>query len=157
MALDATVADVLGLDGRKSAEAPAGLAEEAEEYRPGPSEIAVRLPPNHSQLRVRLSRLDQLDINDGDIVTVDYAATSVEAVPERARSSPAPVVVVAIHFGDVESARGTTILRQFVPPNLLITNSRSHNERMLNIDTDDVHIRGVVVLTQRSLAPQRIS
>ena len=40
-----------------------------------------------------------------------------------------------------------TLLRQFVPPSLLITNSTDTNERPLALDRDDIAIKGVIVGT----------
>jgi transcriptional regulator with XRE-family HTH domain len=152
VALDATVENVLGLNTGSLPHAAGGLSEEVEEYDAGDHALLIpRRRLNVSQMRAKQSRLDQLDILDGDILTIDFGADAVERAREQAKTATVPVIVIAILFADQQAAGGTTILRQLVPPNLLITNSRNRNDRILNVDVDDVHIRGVVIAKHREL------
>ena len=44
-----------------------------------------------------------------------------------------------------------TLLRQFVPPRLLITNSSVANQPSIDMDKEDAHIVGVVISIHRDL------
>ncbi len=128
------------------------MSEEVEEYDAGDQALLIpRRRLNVSQMRAKQSRLDQLDILDGDILTIDFGADAVEQAREQVKTATVPIIVIAILFSDQQAAGGTTILRQLVPPNLLITNSRNRNDRILNVDVDDVHIRGVVIAKHREM------
>lgn len=158
MALDTTVTELLGLDSGKAVSPPSqGLAEEAEDYTSSAGDIvsqSVKGRENVSQMRVKKSMLDQLDILDRDILSVDFSAATVASIPSLARKSTDPIVVVAVAYSDQSAATGTTIIRQFVLPNLLITNSRTNNDVPRNLDTDDVHIRGLVIAKHREMGPR---
>lgn len=148
MALETDVQSVLGLGNAAQQPATAserGFAEDVEPYQPGPDDLLVVAPKRRQNVDpwlVKTSVLDLLGIRPGDVVLIDISGEAVEGV------QPLQAVVAQFYGPDMTA---TTIMRQFVPPSLLITNSSQKNEVPLNIDKDDVHIKGVVVGTHRSL------
>lgn len=118
------------------------LAEEAEPYRPAPEE-RVLLPRGDNVMpwMVKSTSLDNLGIEIGSVVIVDISAAAVGAL------KPLQCVVVQKYAGDKLAA--VTMLRQFVPPSLLITNSRGPQQPILDLQRDDVAIKGVIVGSYR--------
>jgi len=84
---------------------------------------------------VKSSVLDCLDYKPGDILFIDIGQAAVNEL------KPGQCVLAQYYSG----MAATTILRQFISPSLLITNSRRENFVPLNLDVDDVAIKGVVV------------
>lgn len=123
-------------------DAPAapGLAEEASLFVPEPGHPLARFGrgPTADLWTVGTDALDAIGIHRGDIVVVDIGAVAVAGVTNG------DAVVVQL-MDPADPARATTLVRQFIEPDLLITNSRTRNERMLNRRIDDVRIKGVIV------------
>lgn len=141
-ALQTTPAHLLGIDnGGHSGATAHGMSDDAEPYvapdNPAESPITIRRAARDTieQFRIKTHALDALGYKPGDIVFVDIGQASVDGL------EPGRCVVVQ-HYSDIAAA---TKLRQFIAPALLITNSRRHNEVPLNIETDDVAIKGVIV------------
>lgn len=144
-ALGQPVADVLGVaDGSRIAGPAGGLAEEAEAFDVAGDESIVVRPKagdNVMTYRIRSSAVESAGIRDGDIVFVDISQAAVDGI------KPLQCVIAQVYDrsgGPMGSA--TTVVRQFVPPSLLITNRPGRNE-VMNIETDDVAIKGVIVGT----------
>lgn len=139
-AMGTSVADVIGTNSGVASLTPTPhgqLNEDAERYEPGSDEIPVRpvRGRNVDPWRIKTNALDQAGITKGMIVFVDISADAVENV------EPLQCVVAQIY--GVESA--TTIVRQFVPPSLLITNSSSDNAMPLDLNKGEAYIKGVIV------------
>jgi transcriptional regulator with XRE-family HTH domain len=135
-ALEVSLGELLGLD-----EAVTGLAEDAAMYDPGPGEPLRGLadPARGQSLYVVKSRaLDMLGIEPGHVLQVSMTP---EAVKNMA---PLSIVIAQLYDPDPEVMRATTVIRQFVPPALLITNSRDENAAPLNMNALDIAIKGVV-------------
>jgi len=148
MSLGASVQDVLGL--KEGGPLPPGLSEDAAPYVAASDDLlapALRRRPNVVPYKVKTRVLDQIGLLPDDIVLIDISATAVDAV------KPLQVVIAQV-YDPTELLKATTILRQFVPPAMLVTNSSRENDRALNINTEDVHIKGVVVATHRSMSGQ---
>jgi SOS-response transcriptional repressor LexA len=144
MALNVQTQEVLGIANSTGALPALGFAEDLEAYVPGPGELPVaKLRLNVTQMRVKTNCLSRLHIFAGDVVTVDHSAEAVENL------EPLKIVVVQIFDPDPNVLKAVTVMRQFVPPSLLITNSAEKNERSLDLEADEVAIRGVVIGTQR--------
>lgn len=79
----------------------------------------------------------------GDVIEVKTDAKAVRSV------QIGEVVVVNYHPpGESQSAK--ELLREFVPPNLLITNAkRGHNARSIDLSLEDAQIVGIVVGSPR--------
>lgn len=149
MALETTPAEVMGIAGKNSIAGPApqALKEDAEPYEPQEDDLLrafVKKRQNVMPYRITSNVLDQMDIHEGDIVFLDISAEAVENV------QPLQAVVVQL-YGPGDEMRAVTLLRQFVPPSLLITNTSGRNESPLNTETDSVAIKGVIIATHRSM------
>lgn len=140
-ALDVSVAEVLGLDAHdaRRSRPPAGFSDDLVPYEPPQSDpIGAYRAPNRYLLEVTTDLLDRIGIAAGDVVVVTDDRATCEAPP------PLSAVRVRWH-PEGEFMQPKTLLRQFVPPSLLITNASKGNLASLDIEHDDVHIVGVVV------------
>lgn len=145
MALGVSPEEVLGLTKPAEPSAGLGFSEDLELYEPGPTDLPTpRQKLNVDPWRVKTSSLDRLGINPGDIVFVDVSAETVDNL------QPLALVVVQIYDPDPNVMRAVTVMRQFVPPSLLITNSSGTNARSLDLERDEVAIKGVIIGSQRS-------
>lgn len=122
-----------------------GFAEDLTPYEAKPGDPFAGLQSEHRYLfRVHCNALDGLGIQAGDVVVIDDSAAACTAV--------APLQIVhAIHHVEAGDENGRSILRQYVPPSLLITNSLASNLVAINMRTADVHIVGVIVSFHRAL------
>lgn len=137
-AMDTSAWKVMGANSAASADPRSGFAEDAEPYQPtSASPLPVR--PSRSQnidpWMVKTNALDRVGIRQGMIVFIDISAEAVENL------QPLQCVIAQIY----EDTGATTVLRQFVPPALLVTNSSGDNSLPLDLDKGDAHIKGVVV------------
>jgi transcriptional regulator with XRE-family HTH domain len=143
-ALDTTVAEVLGIEANDPPPPP-GLSDDAVPYVAGNGDPFAMLQSDNRFLWTSTSDcLDNLRIHRGDVVVVNNSASAVKAV-----EALKPVLVRWCPNGDID--KPLTLLRQFVPPRLLITNSSSSNAPMLVIGEDEVQIVGVVEGAHRRL------
>jgi putative transcriptional regulator len=106
-------------------------------FTPNPNSPA-HLPLQTKQYWYRIAKtyLDQLGYMVGDELRVDIG-----------RKEPDSLKV-----GNVVIAKnrvGSLILREFIPPSLLITNSLRHNLPILNLYADNISVIGAVDLTYR--------
>lgn len=143
IALQAEVQDILGLSDAVERDRPLSrhFAEDAEPYRGSPDdlfEIELRNRQSVDPWRIKSNVLDRAGIKSGDIVFVDISAAAV------ANLKPLQAVIAQVYDPHI-LVKATTVLRQFVPPSLLITNSTGPNQTTLDLDRDDVSIKGVVV------------
>lgn len=69
-----------------------------------------------------------------------------------ARLKPLQAVRAQYHLDPEKPAKAITLLRQFVPPSLLNTNSGVDNAKPLDTTTDDVQVVGVIVSVHRALS-----
>ena len=97
---------------------------------------------NRSLYLVKSRSLDQLEINAGDLVLVDSAPEAVQSI--------APLKVVMAAHRPQQGGTAILVLRQFVPPKQLVSNSSGEAAPILNLGRDDVQIVGVVVRVVRS-------
>lgn len=132
--LNVPLADVLGI-GTPSAAPARGFSEDVTPFA-GDTLDSVPLAPNEYRYTVNTSVVENAGIRAGDTVTVNDSAAAVAAV------EPLDVVVVLYHH-PADTEKATHLLRQFVPPSLLITNARD-NARSIDTAREDAHIVGVV-------------
>lgn len=148
MVLSKTVPEVMGLtNGQRSEPIMTGFAEDAERYVPEPNSLlghALKRQEHAYAYVVKTGVLDQCGVTIGDILIVDVSSEAVEAI------KPMQLVVAQHYHPDPQVLLSTTIIRQFVPPSLLITNSKSENERPLIRDEEAV-IKGVVTDIHRRM------
>jgi transcriptional regulator with XRE-family HTH domain len=137
-----------GIDVPQQPDAPAGFADEAVPYVAGPDDPFAKLQTdNRYLLTVTCDSLDAIGINRGDIVVVDGGKAA------HAGLKALQIVRVQYHApaSMAQHSKATTLLRQFVPPALVVTNSMRSNARPVNLDTEDAQIMGVVVSIHRAL------
>jgi len=134
--LNTTLADVLGIG--PGSQGPRGFSEDVHPYVAiGPDDHFTRgLGPNEYLLTVDTNVCENAGIKRGDVVVVNDSAAAVAGV------APLDVVIVMYHHPETPNT-ATQLLRQFVPPNLLITNSDSDNARSINLAKEDAHIVSV--------------
>lgn len=150
MALGTDAQDVLGLKlptetSGQTREPLREMAEDCEPYVAAPADLPLpRMKQNVDPWRVKSNALNKLGIRAGDIVFVDV---SMEAVEQLASLQ---LVVAQVYHADPQVLTATTVMRQFVPPSLLITNSSEKNEVPLDLDSEQVAVKGVIIGSQRS-------
>lgn len=143
---DVSLAEILGPDVMSNI--GPGFQDDAEPYISGPGDPLARLgnaEHNLSLYRITSDVLDEIGIRPGDVLLIDISA---EAVAKVGPLKP----VIAQVYADDNMVSAQTVIRQFVPPNLLITNSRDGNKPPLNMQTVNAHIKGVVVSWHRALS-----
>lgn len=144
-ALDCTVAAVLDIE-MSGVERPLdGFREnEVARYTTTANDPFARLESSHRYLMdVRTHALAMHGILFGDIVLVDDSA--------EACRNPLPLATVVVQYNENPGRSENTVelLRQFVPPSLLITNAGEKNARPIDMSIEDAHIVGVVTWSGR--------
>lgn len=124
-----------------------GFAENAEPFTPPPSHpLAMWMKPPYGLVRMRDNSLDQLHISAGDVL-VFKSERDIEKRLEMGK------IVVCQVMSGTDLVDGTTIVREFIEPNLLITNSTGDNAQPIRLTSRDpkpspdgreVHLRGIV-------------
>lgn len=139
------IADALGVDLTEVLGVErAVLRADAAEYRPADGEplSAISLGASFRLYEVLTGVVDELGFEPGNIVLVDIGQTDIEKI--------APLTVLLAAFLDASNHESpVTLLRQYVPPNLLTTNSRRENTAPINARGAGVQIRGVLVPLRR--------
>lgn len=112
-----------------------GFEDDVKPYDAGPFED-IRLPENQDKWITASDALSAIGIEPGDAIIVDISQRAVENVPTG------EAVVVQHYFAEMKAR---TLLRQYIEPNLFITNSKGRNRPLLDAREDDVRIKGVVI------------
>ncbi len=142
--LGATTAQIMGLnEDEMEARGGQGFAEDIVPYvaRPG-DPFSALATSNRYLFTVETDAVDKARVYRGDIVVIDDSQSRMDRLK--------PLEVVRVRYHPVEDfMTPITLLRQFVPPRLLITNSSTGNLPSIDMDEDDAHIVGIVVGTYR--------
>jgi transcriptional regulator with XRE-family HTH domain len=111
-----------------------------------PLSVGGAKPGSLERYRVISHALDELGLAPGDVVEVDTAVTGT-----------AGLATGDVVLAEVETAPGlvTQIMRQWIEPCLLTTNSRAANEMPLNARSLPTRIVGLVVSSHRVLRRAR--
>jgi transcriptional regulator with XRE-family HTH domain len=118
------------------------FSDEATPYTPGPAEVAAfSLTDTQFLYEAKTEALSQIGVVPGDILVADASPE------EMAKLSSEDVVIAQVYDG----MKAVTILRQYIAPSLLITNSSSQNAASINLRTDDAAIKAVVVSSHSRL------
>lgn len=145
-ALGVSVLEILGYDAdsdpRKNG---AGFAEDLIPYVVGQNDpLAGLASPNRYLFQVETDAVNKAKVYRGDIIVIDDSRERVLRVQ--------PLEIVRVRFHPAEDfLKPISLLRQYVPPRLLITNSDKGNLPSIDMDEEDAHIVGVVVGTHRRL------
>ncbi len=146
--LDVSIAAVLNIETNEPGRAT-GLSEDLAAYVAAPGDPWALLQSGSRYLfAVETNVLDRIGIAKGDVCVIDDSQAACAAV------QPLQAVRVRVHPPE-NFMTPQSLLRQFVPPRLLITNSAAGNQRSLDMDSDDAHIVGVVVEVLRRFATSR--
>lgn len=148
-ALEVTLQDVLAIEPEGHSERASGFDDEAADY------VAQAGDPlkgyetaNQHLMKVTSPVVDKIGIEPGDIVTVDYGQVACSNV------KPLKAVVIRYHPTGDPAEEGITLIRQFVPPSMLITNSGKINYRHIDMDKEVARIVGVIESVHRKLSRQ---
>jgi len=148
-ALDVGLQDVLAIEPEGSSDRSSGFEDDAERYTPPPGDPLKAYETNNQHLMtVSSAVIDKAGVEPGDIVIVDYGSTACANV------KPLQLVVVRYHPTGDPSEEGQTLIRQFVPPSMLITNSSKINYRQIDMDKEVAAIVGVVEGVHRKMSRQ---
>lgn len=143
--------EIYGTPGPRLASIIRPAAQMAEDVVPYTAETgAETAPPTRPGLArymVTSHALDELGLLPGMIVEVNETPAATRAI------ATGDIVIATIE--PVGAAHATTVMREFVEPALLITNSRDENERPVNTRTTPTRVVGVVETVFRSLRRQR--
>lgn len=132
-------ADWYEIAGRSRPDAVIGFSEDAAPFQAEqghPLEHAS-FGPNIDIWDVRSPALDAIGLHPGDQMLVDISAATVEGI--------ATGDAVVIQLTDPRNPlKATTLLRQYIEPDLFVTNSRSHNEPNIVRGQHDVRVMGKI-------------
>jgi transcriptional regulator with XRE-family HTH domain len=134
--LGTTIEQLVGKDGQANL---SGFAEELSPYVSTASDrLSQALTSDHVYLfTVETDAVDLGGYPRGMVVQINDSKRAVQMV------KPLQAVRVLYHPAGSEN-RAISLLRLFLPPRLLITNSSVKNLPSLDMDNDDAHIVGVV-------------
>lgn len=130
---------------------PKGLAEDAEPYTPPDGHYLAR-SPHIAYFRMKSVALDQHPrrILPGALLVFDLNRSNPADVPPMA-------IVVAQLYDRRELTRSFgTVIRQFVPPNKLITNSTGPNE-IISLDDETAPFEAVIKGTFLSVVDEAVA
>lgn len=113
----------------------------------GPSIVQQAARRGRGLYRVISNALDEIGIVKGGVVEVDE---SLDAVRRLATGD----VVTADVEGE-DGAPASSVMREYVEPSLLITNSREENALPINMRRQTVRITGVVVAYHMQIGPKK--
>lgn len=146
MSLDARPEDVIGLPGLQRKQLAPGFSDDVAPYQAGPNDPFSRLiDANSYLLEAQSDVLDLAGINKGDVLIANGSAAICANPP------PLSPVRVQYHPDPDNPAVAVTLLRQFVPPRLVITNCSRGNAQSLDLERDDAQILAVIVSVHRRL------
>lgn len=145
-ALDCSLSELLALETEDRGRVSGGIADrddltffeqERDERFPRPT------GPNRYFMKVESDVVAGMGIDKDDRVEVDGS-------PEICKNPPALAAVRVQFLPDPSRPTHTiSLLRQFVPPSKLITNSPRRDERPLDLERDNVKILGVITWSHK--------
>lgn len=112
-----------------------------------PGLAASAATKGHALYRVLNACLDEVGVLAGDIVEVDVAKVRLDEI------ATGDILIVDVATGG--PGEFAKLLREFVEPALLITNSRSNNSVPINMKSTMARVIGTVVSAHRRLARAR--
>lgn len=140
-----SLVDVLDLESEATGKpAPTGMSEDLLPFEPNQGDplAGIKLSANQYRFTVATDVLSNIGIHSGDVVVVDDSATAVASVT--------PMQAVQVNWVDPVDGKSKLLLRQFIPPRLLITNGSSNQPSIDMGGTTDAHIVAVIVTAHRS-------
>jgi transcriptional regulator with XRE-family HTH domain len=139
---DVSAAELLG-----SASDQAGFQADAIPHEQSQDEPKLALTETQVLYEVKTKALDQRGIMPGALLVVETAKASVTAIADGD-------LVIAELNGDRDAV---TLLRQYIAPSLLITNSSEDNAPIINLRNEDAGLKGIVVAAHNFFHPKKTS
>jgi len=146
-ALDVSIAEVLGVAEADAGPGATGFSDDMVAYDAGRGDPFAPLATDNRYLMQATSDcLDLAGIHMGDVLVADGSAEACERPP------PLAAVRVQFHPDPVnQPGLAYTLLRQFLPPRLVVTNSSKLNAPTIDLEKDDAQILAVIVSVHRKL------
>lgn len=118
---------------------PGGFSEDIVRYEALPGDrVAAALASEHVYLfTVATDALSRAGFPKGMVVQISDSAEDCRNVK--------PLDAVMVMYHPTGSRNAINLLRQFVPPRMLITNSATQNLPAIDMDTEDATIIGVII------------
>lgn len=143
--LGASTSEILGLAPEDEPRTQ-GAIDELTPYKPKAEDpLDVLRIAGRRLYTVQTRALEKIGIHIGDVVAVDESDEGIRNV------RPLQAVLVRLSGQAEERSAPVALLRQFIPPRLLITNSASANGPSIDMDDEDAEIVGVVTDIHRRL------
>lgn len=139
IALGVPVAELLGLDTNQANAASSVTVPDAEPFNDSAREFAPVIAKRSRDIkrwRILTNALDRAKVRAGAIVYVSD--------PEDADDALRPLDCVLAQVVTPNDAAGPVVVRQFLPPCLLVTNSSESNAIPLDMDKGEAVIIGVI-------------
>ncbi|MFN3625827.1 MAG: multiprotein-bridging factor 1 family protein [Hyphomicrobium sp.] len=135
--LNSTIPEILGVPATNGI-GPAGFSDDMVPYATASGDrLAALTGPNRSLWIIDNDVLDNIGMRRGAIAVVDDS--------QKARDELKPLQAVQVAYHSKSSpGKAVRLLRQFVPPGLIITNSSHGNLPSLDLNKDDAQIVGVI-------------
>ena len=131
-ALAVPVQDVLGIE-----YVTKGFSEDIKAFDPPPSDPLRAFIADHRFAYIaQTDALDLAGVHRGDVLVINDSAD--------AARNPQPLQIVSVLYHPSSNGKALHLLRQFVPPRLLITNSSQGNDRPIDLVLEQATIVGVV-------------
>lgn len=117
-----------------------GMTEDAAPFDPEPGSPldGLKLGENRDVWTVKTTALDAIGLKPGDQIIVDISARVVEA------AGTGDAVIIQV-IDPRDPMKATTLLRQYIEPDMFVTNSKTDNAEPLFRGRHDVRVKGVVV------------
>jgi transcriptional regulator with XRE-family HTH domain len=139
---EVSAAELLG-----SASDKVGFQEDVVPHEQGQGEPKLALTETQLLYQVKTKALDQLGIMPGALLVVETSKASVTAIAD---GDP----VIAELNGDRDVV---ALLRQYIAPSLLITNSSEDNAPIINLRNENAGLKGGVVAAHNFFHHKKIS
>lgn len=138
-ALGVTLPDVLGIG-----DVVRGLSDDFVAYTPAAGDrLAQDCDDHRFWLQADTDVLDLAGLHRGDLILVNDAAAACRAVK--------PLQIVSVLYHPTTNGGAVHLLRQYLPPRQLVTNSSVENQRPLDMALERATIVGVIERVNRRL------
>lgn len=143
-ALGVTLAEVVGV--ANGASVTPGFSDDLVPYETSASDPFAGLAGgNRYLLQATSDSLDLAGIGAGDVLVADGSAEACRKI------APLTAVRVQYHPDPNDPMHAVTLLRQYLPPRLLVTNSSKENAPAIDMAKEDAQILAVIVSVHRKL------
>ncbi|MEM7619524.1 MAG: helix-turn-helix domain-containing protein [Pseudomonadota bacterium] len=136
-----------------------GFQEEAVEYTPPDNSFLSKILQNEewtSTLKVKTDLLNSIGIYRDDIILYDYDARKSEEInAQTAQAREFSGKVVVVQFYSKEHISAETVLRQYIWPDKLVTNSNTGKNSIISLEDTKLdfepQVKGIVISSYRDI------